>query len=195
MIALLLVANSFALDGALDLEIGSLALGGQALDNVASTRAMPSGGGRLALEAADHVRLVAGFHVGSAGARVTAPDGLFDAAIRGQEATFGVSYDVDATDEFAPYVLVEAVGVRGAMLLDGDPSRDDNATQVRRVALTAGGAALVGCDVHAHQGDAPFAPAGFLELGYAWALPLQFAELGAVPVHGLVVRVGGGLRF
>ena len=194
MIALL-ISNSFAVDGAVALELASLRLGGAPLTSLVDASAMPSGGGRGALEVADHVRVVPGFHVGAAGARVTVPNGVFGAALRVQEATLGAQFDVDATDEIAPYLLVEAVGLRGAMLLDGDPSRDDNASQLRRVALTAGGAALLGCDVHAHQGEAPYAPAAFLEIGYAWAVPLQFADLGALPVHGLVARLGVGVRF
>lgn len=195
MIALLLVSNSFALDGALALDVGSRAIGGDPLGSVIATRGVATGGGRLTLNASDHVGLVTGFHVGGAGARVSVPTTDFEAAVRVQELTIGGQFDVDVTDEFSPYLLVEALGLRGAMLLDGDPSRDDNASQVRRAGLTAGGAALLGCDVHARQGDAPYAPAAFLEVGYAWAAPLQFADLGAVPVHGVAARLGVGIRF
>lgn len=197
MIALMLsVASSFALDGQIALETGALPVHGHEFEAVAGPGALGTGGARFAVEASDHVSVVAGWRYGSRGSYVSIDDAdRFTAAIRGQEVTLGAQLDVDPTEVVSPYLLVEAIGLSGTMLFDSDLDRNDNPAQDKRSALTGGAAALLGCDLHAKQGGAAFAPAAFLEMGYAHAAPLVFADYGKVPVNGFVVRLGAGLRF
>ncbi len=193
---LLSVASSFALDGEIAVETGALPVHGREFEAVTGSGALGTGGARFAVEASDHVSVVAGWRYGSRGSYVTINESdRFTAAIRGQELTLGAQLDIDPTEVVSPYLLVEGLALSGTMLFDSDLDRNDNPSQDKRSAFTGGGAALLGCDVHAKQGGAAFAPAAFLEMGYAHAAPLVFADYGKVPVNGFVVRLGAGVRF
>lgn len=197
MITLLLsIASSFALDGEIAVETGALDVGGRELASVAGDGALASGGLRFAVAANEHVSVVAGWHYGARGARVDVADrDSFTAAYRGHQLTIGAQLDADPTEVVSPYLLVEALALPGTVLFDSDPNRDDNASQDKRSGFTGGGAALLGCDVHAKQGGASFAPAAFLEVGYAYAAPLALGDYGKLPMHGVIARLGAGVRF
>ncbi len=197
MITLLLsLTASFALDGQVAIETGVFDVGGRELASIAGPGGLTSGGLRFAVAANDHLSVVAGWHYGSRGAIVDVPDSMvFTAAFRAHEVSVGAQVDVDPTDVVSPYLLVEALALPGTVLFDGDSRRADNATQDKRSGFTGGGAALIGCDVHAKQGGASFAPAAFLEVGYAYAAPLALGDYGKIPVHGVIARLGAGVRF
>jgi len=118
----------------------------------------------------------------------------FDAAIRGHLVGLGVRGGVDLWGWLNPYATVEARGLHAAVRLDDDTQDDDNPNQITRRGTTFGGVAALGLDIRIPS-KYRWAVSHNLEIGYQAMLPLGIGELGSLPIYGVHVRAGAGVRF
>jgi hypothetical protein len=109
--------------------------------------------------------------------------------------SLGAKADWPVAVWFRPYVTVQGLGIMSKVRVDDDTSTDDNPNQLERSAFDFGGAATGGLDFRIPIKQGAWALASYLELGYQYATPASFGELGAMTNRGLLFRWGLGARF
>lgn len=191
------------------LELGSFGAPDEDFDLFSHGDALPTRGLRVGWPVHERVAVIAGWHHGARGLRVyplgdeydyeydddySADNNAFVAAFYGDQFTLGAKADWALVRWLLPYATVQAVGYRGLVRLDDDLQHDDNPNQVQRSAFAPGAMATAGLDVRVPFGET-FAAATYLELGYGYVLPLDFADLGEIDMRGFVLRWGVGARF
>ena len=164
---------------------------------------------RLGVAVHERVAVIAGWHRGASGTRIEYGETYYEddeyeeyyeqtgmvAALYADEFTLGAKADLPVAVWFRPFATLQGMGLRGLVRIDDDTSSDDNPNQIQRTAFAPGGMATGGLDFRVPFMDGKLAAATSFELGYAYAPPLDFDELGTLKMRGLVFRWGLGARF
>ena len=181
----------------LSLELGSTHAPDDGYDLFADKNAMGSWGARLGFGLSDRTSLLVDWqHSGPGGAVGTSDDTAeFETALTVDQLAFGPRFGVLIQDVVMPYATVQAVGMRGRVRLDGDPSSNDDVDQWKDSALTGGGLAMGGAQVLLGDPEQSVRFSGHLEMGYGYALPLDFGDYGSISFHGFALRGGAGIVF
>jgi hypothetical protein len=184
MIALLFASVSFAATE-LSLELGSTHAPDDGYQLFSDKNAMGSWGARV------------GFGLGDRTSEVMTAEETadFEAALTVDQLAVGPRFGIRIEDVVMPYVTVQAVGMRGRVRLDGDPDSNDELDQWKDSALTGGGLAMGGAQVVLGQPEQTVRFEGHLEMGYGYALPLDFGDYGSISFHGFALRGGAGIVF
>jgi len=196
MIALLFASVSLAATE-LSLELGSTHAPDPGYALFSDSNAMGSWGARLGFGLSDRTSLLVDWqHSGPGGEVVTSADMAdFEAALTVDQLAVGPRFGVRIQDVVMPYVTVQAVGMRGRIRFDGDPESNDDLDQWKDSALTAGGLAMGGAQVVLGQPEQKVRVSGHLEMGYGYALPLDYGDYGSISFHGFALRGGAGIVF
>jgi hypothetical protein len=196
MIALLLASVSLAATE-LSLELGSTHAPDPGYELFSDKNAMGSWGARLGFGLSDRTSLLVDWQHSGPGGRVTtsADTADFEAALTVDQLAFGPRFGIQIEDTVMPYVTVQAVGMRGRLRLDGDPASDDEIDQWKDSALTGGGLAMGGAQIMLGEPEQAVRFSGHLEMGYGYALPLDYGDYGSISFHGFALRGGAGIVF
>jgi hypothetical protein len=196
MIALLFASVSFAATE-LSLELGSTHAPDDGYQLFSDKNAMGSWGARVGFGLSDRTSLLVDWqHSGPGGVVETSDDTAeFEAALTVDQLAVGPRFGIAIQDTVTPYVTVQAVAMRGRVRLDGDPSSTDEVDQWKDSALTGGGLAMAGAQVVLGEPEQAVRFSGHLEMGYGYALPLEFGDYGSISFHGFALRGGAGIVF
>ena len=196
MITLLFASVSLAATE-LSLELGSTHAPDDGYSLFSDKNAMGSWGARLGFGLSDRTSLLVDWqHSSPGGAVATSAETVeFQAALTVDQLAVGPRFGVLIEDLVMPYATVQAVGMRGRLRLDGDPSSNDELDQWMDSALTGGGLAMGGAQVVLGELEQAVRFSGHLEMGYGYALPLDYGELGSISFHGFALRGGAGIVF
>ena len=166
---------------------------------------LPSWGLRAGVAVHDRLAIIGGWHHGKKGMRLGFGGDWddddeeaygFASVFYGDSFTLGLKADVPVAVWFRPYATAQGLGDRGMVRLDDDLSEDDNLNQIQRSDFSFGGIGALGVDFRMPLKDGAWAIASYLELGYGYASPLDFDELGELDgLYGVVFRWGVGVRF
>lgn len=195
MIALLFASVSLAATE-LSLELGSTHAPDDGYALFSSANAMGSWGARLGFGLTDRTSLLVDWqHSGTGGDVTTSGDtGDFQSALTVDQLSVGPRFGVPIQNVM-PYATVQAVGMRGRVRLDGDPSSTDDLDEWKDSSLTGGGLAMGGAQIVVGQPEQAVRFSGHLEMGYGYALPLDFGDFGSISFHGFALRGGAGIVF
>lgn len=196
MIALLFASVSLAATE-LSLELGSTHAPDDGYALFSDKNAMGSWGARLGFGLGDRISLLVDWqHSGPGGEVTTSADAAdFEAALTVDQLAVGPRFGVRIQDVVMPYATVQAVGMRGRIRLDGDPDSADELDQWKDSALTGGGLAMGGAQVLLGDPEQAVRFSGHLEMGYGYALPLDYGDYGSISFHGFALRGGAGIVF
>ena len=196
MIALLFASVSLAATE-LSLELGSTHAPDDGYALFSDKNVMGSWGVRLGFGLDDRISLLVDWqHSGQGGEVTTAADAAdFEAALTVDQLAVGPRFGVRIQDVVMPYATVQAVGMRGRVRLDGDPDSADELDQWKDSALTGGGLAMGGAQVLLGDPEQAVRFSGHLEMGYGYALPLDYGDYGSISFHGFALRGGAGIVF
>jgi hypothetical protein len=195
MIALLFASVSLAATE-LSLELGSTHAPDDGYSLFSDKSAMGSWGARLGFGLGNRTSLVVDWQHSSPGGAVTTSDDAaeFQAALTVDQLAVGPRFGIPI-DDVMPYVTVQAVGMRGRVRLDGDPDSTDDLDEWKDSALTGGGLAMGGAQVVVGDPEGAVRFSGHLEMGYGYALPLDYDDFGSISFHGFALRGGAGIVF
>ena len=196
MIALLFASVSLAATE-LSLELGSTHAPDDGYSLFSDKNAMGSWGARVGFGLSDRTSLLVDWqHSGPGGEVMTSADTAdFEAALTVDQLAVGPRFGIRIQDVVMPYVTVQAVGMRGRIRFDGDPESNDDLDQWKDSALTGGGLAMGGAQVVLGVPEQAVRFSGHLEMGYGYALPLDFGDYGSISFHGFALRGGAGIVF
>ncbi len=163
----------------------------------AESQQLPTWGLRAGVAVHDRLAVIGGWHHGKKGMRMAAGNGsVFASVFYGDSFTLGLKVDVPVAVWFRPYATAQGQGFRGMVRLDDDLYEDDNPNQIEQADFSFGGIGALGTDFRVPFKDGAWALASYLELGYGYAAPLDFGDLGELDgLHGVVFRWGVGVRF
>ncbi len=170
----------------------------------AESQQLPSWGLRAGVAVHDRLAIIGGWHHGKKGMRLGFDESWeddeeaygFASVFYGDSFTLGLKADVPVAVWFRPYATAQGLGLRGMVRLDDDLSEDDNLNQIQQADFSLGGIGALGVDFRVPFKDGAWALASYLELGYGYAAPLDFGDLGELDeLHGVVFRWGAGVRF
>lgn len=116
-------------------------------------------------------------------------------ALLGHTAGLGVKWNVIENPWVSPYVSAQGLVQVGTLKLDDDVSRDDNLNQLSARALAPGFTVVGGADIGLGLEELPVRPMGHVELGYGHLAALDYGDVGALKLRGLVFRAGVGVHF
>ena len=196
MIALLFASVSLAATE-LSLELGSTHAPDDGYALFSESNAMGSWGARLGFGLSDRTSLLVDWqHSGPGGEVMTEDDSAsFDAALTVDQLSVGPRFGITIQDVVTPYVTAQAVGMRGRVRLDGDPQSNDELDEWKDSSLTGGLLAMGGAQVVLGDPEQAVRFSGHLEMGYGYALPLEFGDYGSISFHGFALRGGAGIVF
>ena len=118
-----------------------------------------------------------------------------DVALLGHTAGLGVKWNVLENPWVSPYVSGQGLVQVGTLMFDDDSERDDNLNQQSVRAIAPGFAVVGGADIGLGLEGMAVRPMGHVELGYGHLAPLDYGEMGALQLRGLIVRAGVGVQF
>lgn len=195
MIALLFASVSLAATE-LSVELGSTHAPDDGYALFSSRNAMGSWGARLGFGLSDRTSLLVDWQHSSPGGEVATSDDTvdFQAALTVDQLAVGPRVGVPI-DNVMPYLTVQAVGMRGRVRFDGDPDSTDDLDEWKDSALTGGGLAMGGAQVVVGEPERAVRLSGHLEMGYGYALPLDYGDFGSISFHGFALRGGAGIVF
>ena len=196
MITLLFASVSLAATE-LSLELGSTHAPDPGYELFSDKNAMGSWGARLGFGLSDRTSVLVDWqHSGPGGAVTTSADTVeFEAALTVDQLAVGPRFGIRVHENAMPYVTVQAVGMRGRVRLDGDPDSTDDLDEWKDSALTGGGLAMGGAQVLVGEPEQTVRFSGHLEMGYGYALPLDYGDFGSISFHGFALRGGAGIVF
>ncbi|MEY3212034.1 MAG: hypothetical protein RIT28_2515 [Pseudomonadota bacterium] len=116
-------------------------------------------------------------------------------ALLGHTAGLGVKWNVLENPWVSPYVSGQGLVQVGTLKLDDDLDRDDNINQISARAIAPGFSVAAGADVGLGLEELPVRPMGHVEIGYGHLAALDYGDLGALHLRGLIVRAGVGVHF
>lgn len=198
--ALITLAPATAAAGAHELafESGSLHNGDRVFDRFSNDDSMPSLGLRAAYALNDNFGIVAAWHNTRIGGDVYFGNSFIARqAFLAHDFSAGLKVDVPIHDLVSPYATLTAVGVTGTVKLDDDPDDADSPGQVQDSALSFGGRAAAGVDIHL-SAERLNTPVGFgihIDFGYQLLSRMQFSEFGSMKPGGFAMRAGLGVQF
>jgi hypothetical protein len=195
MIALLAASTSFAATE-LSLELGSTHAPDAGYSLFSRHDAMGSWGARVGLGLTPNASLLVDWQHSSKGGETSTTDDdvTFQSALTVDQLAVGPRLGVHIAD-CMPYVTVQAAAMRGRVRLDGDAESTDDVDEWKRSALTAGGLAMAGLQLYVGEPERALRFSGHLEMGYGYALPLDFDDFGSLSFHGFALRAGAGVVF
>ena len=208
-------ATASAADHELSLELGSTGYAAAehwALFNDNGYDTLPTFGLRAGFAVHDRVAVIAGWHHGRTGTRLElSGEDYYDEsyyydydgddyatmgmAYYANELTLGAKADWPVTVWFHPYATISGVGLLSKIRLDDDTGEDDNLNQLTRTAFAPGAQATGGVEFRIPISHNTWALASHVELGYQYAIPSSYDELGSLAKRGLVFKWGLGARF
>jgi hypothetical protein len=196
MIALLFASVSLAATE-LSLELGSTRAPDDGYELFSDSNAMGSWGARVGFGLGDRTSLLVDWQHSSPGGEVMteADTANFQAALTVDQLSVGPRFGIPIHDVVMPYVTAQAVAMRGRVRLDGDPDSNDELDEWKDSALTGGGLAMGGAQVVLGDPEQAVRFSGHLEMGYGYALPLDFGDYGSISFHGFALRGGAGIVF
>lgn len=225
----LLGADANAASHELSLELGSFGTSDDRFELFHERNLLGTYGLRAGLAVHPRVAVMLGYHYATAGNTVETDDsygyydydydyyddeyyedyyeeGNFQAAYRGHHLLLGPKVDIPIDDWGFPYLTVQGAMFVGQVLLDEDPSDDENVNELKATALNPGGVAAIGIDIvplHLPSRKASFG--GHIEMGYGLTAATGYtaklptgqseAEIARFGLGGFYLRTGLGVYF
>lgn len=116
-------------------------------------------------------------------------------ALLGHTAGLGVKWNLLENPWVSPYVSGQGLVQVGTLKLDDDASRDDNLNQISARAIAPGFSVVGGADIGLGLEELSVRPMGHVEIGYGQLAALDYGDMGALHLRGLILRAGVGVQF
>lgn len=182
-------------------ELGTIRVGDDNYDLYSERNAMLTLGVRGGLKLHRHFTLIGTWahHWAGADVFIGEPESengtTFQSALVTNHFGVGAKADFGILEIVYPYFAAQVLVVQGRSRIDDDAEDPNSAGQLSRGAVAPGFLTAIGADFQIPKGDAPFTLGLYIEGGYGWVAPLNFADIGSVKSHGFALRSGLGVRF